>query len=44
MLPLPIIPPLNIVPVAIAPPKSSNSKATMTNAMPRAVLLAVSML
>jgi hypothetical protein len=30
MLPLPIIPPLIIVLVAISPPKSSNSNATTT--------------
>ena len=44
MLPLPIIPPVIIVPVTIPPPKSSNSKATTTNAMTRAVLVVVSMI
>jgi hypothetical protein len=44
MLPLPIIPPLNIVPVAIPPPKSSNNKTATTIAMRRAVLLVASMI
>ena len=37
MLPLPIMPPLNIVPVAIPPPNSSNSKTATTMAMTKGV-------
>jgi hypothetical protein len=43
MFPVPIIPPLIIVPVAIPPPKSSNSKAAAMSAMTRALLVEESM-
>jgi len=42
MFPLPIIPPLIVVPVIIPPRKNSNNKATIANAMTRAVLIAAS--